>query len=140
VAFVQVGYMLNVARLKRRIILCVTFAERSKIRSRNSDNFLMAYDIFFIFLQHMFTFSVYVHKILSCILRHFELRMNKTMFYKNPQGTSLSLIMCGVTPRGGKCHTTTLFRILVDCQICCRLTGIYTTLNSRIITKVSECI
>jgi hypothetical protein len=61
------------------------------------------------------------------------------MFYKNPEATSLSLIMCGITPWSGECHTMALFRILVDCQKCYRVTGIYTTLNSRIITKVSEC-
>jgi hypothetical protein len=30
VASVQVGYMLNLAQLKRRIIFCVTFALKSK--------------------------------------------------------------------------------------------------------------
>jgi hypothetical protein len=57
-------------------------------KSRNSDNFLMAYDVLFLYFCNTFTFSVYVHMIHSCILRHFELWMNKTMFYKNPQGRS----------------------------------------------------
>jgi hypothetical protein len=49
VASVQVGYMLNVTGLKRRIILCVTFAQRSKKEAETVTIFSWHMTYFFIF-------------------------------------------------------------------------------------------
>jgi hypothetical protein len=97
VASVLVWYMLNVAQLKRRIILCVTYVKEVKKRSRNSDNFLMAYDILFhISVTHVRFFRVRTYDSYLDILNYEWIKLCFVGILEERHYPSL----CAVLPHG----------------------------------------